>query len=1176
MEKKRLRLKRIELIGFKSFADRTLIAFGEGVTGVVGPNGCGKSNVADAFRWVMGEQSARSLRGEKMQDVIFAGTKKRKRAPYAQVSLLLANEGEELSLPYREVEITRRLYATGESVYQLNGNKIRLREIQRLFWDSGIGKEAFAIFEQGKMEEIIHRPPEERRLILEQAAGIYGYRQEWREADRKLKQTEANLLRLRDIYKEVEGQLRRLKRQATEAKKYHAAKEELELLHQRLLLLRWKKVERKEQLARAEEEKARLKLEKIDEELLQLQGRIGEAEAQIEQEMKEWEEVKELSLHLRSADEISRLERANRARRLEEGTQREEKLRDEERLLVELLRGLEEERLSLGQEVKELRVRSQEATKERDGRLEETSALQRGLDQLRKAREGKRGEHRHSLEKLHQIATSFKEERVREEAAAFEEKRLEMEEEILSKRLQRVQIEEKELQGAHENLSAKVAEGRRRVAEEENIEAAAEQLYKEARATEEGLRHGLTEAVSRQETLQQMEADGIGYTEATGRLLQESRKKGSPFQGQLTLLTEKVVAKKGKEQQMAAALQPYAQTLWLEKGELLPQLLQFALEEGLKGFSLSSAALLSGKGGEEPSWGEMPEPFYSLFAEVKEVDEKKLLAPKKGRERYVTKGGMSRDAFGVLVVGGGGESLPLFRRAALRETERRVRALQKELQGAERASQEKEKEREKARARVEKVRVGLAEAEHEGYAIQMKLDQKERECKSLAKEWEGSQEKRREASLRRGEIGERLLRYAEEQKGAEERLKELQGALERIEGEEEGAVVAFQESTQALTGAERRLAEERTLLHRVEERLVFSERELTTGKKRLQEIAVEAKRCKAVMKEVEQELKGFEKEERGSQSKHRQIEERKGKLERRLERLQKGREDLRSKEQQVKAGGEEVKSRLQRSLWQLEEVERKKEHVRKEAQERFEAAIEELLERGGDVKGSIEEVERAIKEKNRALDHANQVNLGAIEECAACEERHQTLRTQLEDLEGARKGLLNLVAELDEESRQRFLQTYQLVRENFQKLFRTLFHGGEADLTFVGSKDVLEAGLEIIARPPGKKMRSIRLLSGGEKCLTAVALLFALFEAKPAPFCILDEMDAPLDDANVRRFLRVLAPFMEETQFVIITHNKLTMEVADVLYGITMEEEGVSKKMTMQLRRPEPMVSQPV
>jgi chromosome segregation protein len=1169
-----MKIKRVEIIGFKSFVDRVSFDFQEGITSIVGPNGCGKSNVVDAIRWAMGEQSAKNLRGRSMEDVIFGGSESRKPLGMAEVSMVFdtAAGGPAMLRDCAEVMVTRRLYRDGESEYLLNKTPCRLLDITELFMDTGIGARTYSIIEQGKIGMILNAKPEDRRFLIEEAAGISKYKSRKKTALRKIEATRQNLLRLSDVVGEVRRQLGSLKRQAQRAERFRTLREELKGIETRFAAERFGQLRREcGRIEAQEQERQQL--------LAGMQGRLSERELSFEE------------LRLRHVE------------REKEVTQGQERLLHLSGQIQQA-----EGRIGLGEKELDalLRQRERLAAERLDGerRLGELDAEEEAL----RASQGGLGA---DLEReLRQLADG---ETMLEECARCEQElasRLEatrtalyallndlsragaLQEEAL-RRLQ--QLEERVARNRSDALSAREQAG-----EAQQLLAALEATlegYRERRADLEGQRQREQEAIhmlrrhveesenrllvrreelnrhrSRLESLRQLERNLEGYAGGVRTLLGEDAFR-SRF-GQLLADLLEVPAR--YEAAAEAVLGERLQALPASAGDALEALAFLREKEGrctflLPGFARAAPPAVAGgvpllelvqprPGGEEL--------VASLLSGVSVVAsvEPYLCAPLPAGVTLVSEAGEVLTACGELT-GGGRRTLDhglLHKRREMKELSGAVERLSCEVEALQ---QQRLQLREELTATEESLR----ETEAALHRKALKVVDSEKDLARVRQEAE--------------RLGERLelLSLEEEQlhEEREEMSRQLHDAArgreerERAKAEQEAAVAALQEELQG----QRREAEvvrERVTLLKV---AVASIREREEGTRRqLERLARQRQEVRGRGALLVSRVEEAEEEERrlreGSGRARMELEALFARREEENARFVKLREGFEAAAGEIEARERELRDlrdRLHRLREELGEVQLRGRELAMEAEHLRQAILDryrlDLAEAGPPSDGDLEPeaAERRLAELRRQIDEIGEVNLTAIEEFRELEERYTFLGAQQDDLRQSLEGLQMAIARINRTTRKRFRDTFDQVNAKFQEVFPRLFRGGRAELQLTDEQDLLETGIDIVVQPPGKKLQNVNLLSGGEKALTAVALIFSIFLIKPSPFCILDEVDAPLDEVNIGRFNEMVREMSELSQFIIITHSKRTMEVADALYGITMEEPGVSKLVSVRL-----------
>lgn len=1147
-------LKKIKLHGFKSFADSTLLEFHPGITAIVGPNGCGKSNISDAFRWVLGEQSAKSLRGGKMHDIIFAGTTKRKSLNFAEVAMTLGDVQGALKTEYDEVTVSRQIHRSGESHYAINRHPVRFKDVNDLFLDSGMGKDAYSIFEQGKLDQVITLSPLERRAIFEEAAGILRFLQRKKEALSRLQQTEQNMERILDIYQEVVKHVQVLEKQAEKARLYQEDKQALQALEMALIAARWLNFQKKEERLAAKEEAKKDEIREGLKELNKGEIQCQEAMIRFNHAARELQRHKEEAIYTRSQKEMGMKAKKNYEERLKEIVVKEKEWKQE-------LLQLESKRKQL------------------EGEKEHAAARQKEIEKQFLVLEEERKKEREQLNFLEKETASFNENRQKEQNMLMEflqkENRLESELKQHLLRLEhaegRISSLDKELKNS-QNALEEVEKSIQEKTEELNNIRVTIQSHKEAlsllsqQVEEKGkeidaikeymdrIFREKAELKGRLNVLLRLREELEGFSNASKRLLKESTHPKSPLHQKIRGLYEIFLVDEEQKGFFSALMKPYSQTLVVATFADLCEVVSFVKKEQLGDCSFFCLESLLEKEvaghffrrikKEKNLEGAL---FHSEFAVWVEdvggyIDQNKVLFFPSDKKQNI----FLREA----------ELKNLQKQQTLFEEELREREeTLKRLQQEWRIGQEKKGERdrllklEETKHIEKKYALERCERDRQQYKLRWDRGVEERAAveKSCVVLKQAVAEGNAHHAAEKMQLIEAQKRLREWDSMLQEKQKILKEQIQRMELKE----VCYQKSVE-----EKRKVEHQ--LHVVE----VKELELQQQEKRLHKeiVSLEEKRVsmdryegdseahlnqlEITLKTILEQCAAWEEKKAVFQKEQEQIES--------LFHLQKNKIVSLEKEQHDLAI---QKAQTAVSLQTLEQ----------ECRERFQMAVAEVCKVVvTPVDETIEKMEKKIPLLRKKIEEAGAINLASIEELEVYQERDLFLKRQLEDLATSKKELVEIITQLDEESRKIFKETFEQVHRNFKKNFEILFQGGEAALQFTQAADVLESGIEIVAKPPGKQMRSIHLMSGGEKCLTALALLFAIFEVKPAPFCILDEIDAPLDDANVERFLNVVRQFSDRCQFIIITHNKRTMAIADRLFGVSMQEKGVSKILAIE------------
>jgi len=1185
-----LYLKRLEILGFKSFAEKTELEFTPGITAVVGPNGSGKSNVSDAIRWVLGEQSARALRGGSMADVIFAGSDGKRAMGFAEVSLVMDNSDGALPLDFTEVMITRRVDRSGEGEYFINQVPCRLKDVQELFLDTGVGKENYSIIGQGRIDEILSSKPEDRRALFEEAAGISRYKARKREAQRRLEETEQNLVRITDIIGELTNNMDALAQQAEKASLYTELEAELTRLDVGLLARQLSAV-----VARLEEQRA-------------ANAALAQKAAEIEQRMQAAEEAAEVARQLVAAldEELNVLsvrltEAASRQERAEgrlalAGQQRQALEAD----LARVTRELEGLAAKLAQVDAELAgLREQEAAVEQEGRrlADELAALEAACRSAEEASEAAQAEVEARKDRIVAILQLEAEkrngvqaaERAAEEAArrlmrlADERKRAEADAAETGARSAALAAERAELQAQREAQAAELADltAQRQAADEE---------LRSLQARHAELREQIQAASSRLSTIEELISGFEGYQRGPRTVLQ-GREKGAPWAADVLGAVAEVVRTEPRfEKAIEVALGSAVQNLITATDAGAQRAIEHLKRSGAGRATFLPLNTIRPQGyrpEEEREFRGAPgilgvaldlvrfeERFRPAIAALlgrtliaETLDAALALGRKTGqRFRVVTLDGEVLAAGGAITggsVAGRGSGL-LARERERDELTARLAALRKELEEVRRAYDEAAARRSALLGRIEEVGARLR-------ALEGRITQAEGDEQRLADEarrWAQVLETHaQEAAVIEAEIqaareGAARLRAELAELAAEREALEAEVRRLSAEGQQRDEVLAerrravtdvqvrmagLHEQVRSLQAQRRRADAERQAL---ESERAGREQERSDLAARLEGMVAELAAARAEAEEAAAVRSALAAERDGAQGRKLSAQEQVNARERELRNLRRSLSDAQNRRQQ----GEVEEARLAQEQEGL--VTRLAEQYELTAAEALPRALPE------------EETEfartriAALREQIREL---GPVNLQAIEDYRTARERLDFLQAQEADLQEAKASLYRAIGELDKRIRTHFYESFQEIRQAFQQVFTELFEGGRADLRLVDESDLLETGIEIIAQPPGKKAQPLSLLSGGERAMTAIALLFALLRVRPSPFVVLDEVEAALDEANVERFSRYLKNASQESQFICITHQRGTMEVADSLYGVTMEGTGVSRVVSVRL-----------
>jgi chromosome segregation protein len=1219
-------LKRLELVGFKSFADKTQFDFAPGVTGIVGPNGSGKSNIVDSVRWVLGEQSAKSLRGGEMADVIFNGSASRRSLGMAEVTMTFDNSRRALATPAEEVQITRRVYRGGEGEYLINNQVCRLKDIKDLFLGSGAGSDAYCIIEQGRVDVLLQASTKDRRTIFEEAAGISRFKAKKIETLRRLERVDQNVARLRDILDEVEKQLRSVKLQAAKAQRYQEYAQRLKELRVGLSLREFHELS-----GRFQEETAILERMRAE-----LSEQMAQADA--------WEkELRELEDALARLDGSIREQAAALAEAREQIVSHETALSHEWALAddidTELTRarqrgaelsrhvaGLAETAARVGDELRQVEATCQAQTQEVSRREEQLQATETRLSELRQQVQHDENEHIESVRQAIRLKNDAITSKTQVDNLTRERTRLLQRSEQAAEHLASLDLELQELSGAEAELQTRLGSARQALTDLRQERDRLRQVRDETTQRAADLREQRSGLLSRIEVLEGLERSheglGTGPRELFGLLEQPDP---GPWRSVLGILAEFLTVRREFAPLIDLALGDRAQRFLVRDPDRLAE----ALRQRSQPFSsrvsflpltpapappqparparpTAGSSLASAQGPlaiagapahpgivalaeqvvrcDNPELAELPARLLAGTLIVHDLTAARALAPRLPGHRFVTLRGELLEADGTLTIGTHhAETSILSRRSELRELreqvadlDRRLTELDRDLLDLREALALLDSRAENGQQDIDMLseqvsdlrsRIGQHRQRREGLHEEVKVSRDEigdleRDIERLTQAWQQAREQaahadnevqRMHARLEgaKNEIRERESQRQEHQQEAmtarvalaqvEERLTALRARYEQIEGDlRQRRQEEEQTRRQQSAALERQRDNQRTLLDL------------------LSSLAV----CYIRKEAAERQLADWGRERARIHQERQQ----------RHEQSQASRNTWRAQQEQAHAHELSVN-----------DLRHRRDSLCTRLHEEYQLDLAALYEETGKT-GTLlapstpvesqAEGERAnepalapeqeMEELRRKLSRLGSVNLDALQELADLEARAGALQVQYDDLTSAQKALQEIIAKINGDSRKLFSDTFATIRTHFQELFRKLFGGGMADIVLEDENDVLESGIEVIARPPGKELRSISLMSGGEKTMTAVALLLAIFRSKPSPFCILDEVDAALDEANIGRFTAVLKDFLDRSQFIIVTHSKRTMACADALYGITMQESGISRRIAVR------------
>lgn len=1177
-------LKQLDVVGFKSFAERISMDFVPGVTAVVGPNGSGKSNITDAIRWVLGEQSAKSLRGAKMEDIIFSGSDSRKSLNFAEVTLTLDNETNSLPIDFHEVSVTRRVYRSGESEFFINNQNCRLKDIVDLFMDSGLGKEAFSIISQGKVEEILSSKAEDRRVIFEEAAGVLKYKNRKKKAEHKLFETQENLNRVNDILFELEGQVEPLKIQSSIAHDYLEKKAELEksevaltVYEIEMLHENWEKLtaafeEHSEQeqtmtrsIAQKETESAKLRkhIAGLDQSMNDLQETLLRASEELEKLEGRKEVLKERKKN--ASQNKQQLEKSidDGERKISEWTAEKER---ENRVLVKLEKEVRDLQLSLHEKQKSLGLFT--------SNIEETiETLKSDYIEWLNKQASARNEQQYLDQQLNQ--QDNRNVRLDTENEKFLNERIEIE----AKKLESTQL--------FAAVTAQIEEHVYRFREEQKRLENNKAAYQKQEKTLYQAYQFLQQSKSKKDMLEEMEEDYAGFFQGVKEVL---KAKNRTLQGVEGAVAELIKVPKEYQLAIETALGGSMQHVVMDGEENARKAITFLKMNGYGRATFLPLTVIRAR--EIPSSQLRAVASHPAFVgtavdligfdkkylniaanllgtviitkDLKGANELAKLVHHK--YRFVTIEGDVVNPGGSMTGGAIKQktSSLLSRKTELDELKTKIADMEEKTSVLEKHVKQLKTDITSQEEKVEGYRqageaLRLKELSLKGSVREIELQEKNvnERLHLYDLDKKSIEEEKQSKKLRLEELEELLASCSKEIILLDETIAELTKQKQSQQTSKESLTEETNELKVQLASKKEQLQNQREKYSRINDQLAEEQERVTDYKEDLSlltnemtssssgEVTLEdAAQGKLKVKNESVQLISSQKQERVQLLK---------KLEdldiecKELKRLHKGLSEA-VKDEEVKLNRLDV------------ELENRLDHLREEYMLSYEAAKE-----NHPLTIPADEARKKVKLIRLAIEELGSVNLGAIEEYDRVSERFNFLTEQKNDLQQAKDTLFEVIDEMDGEMKRRFSETFYAIREQFERVFKSLFGGGRAELKLNNPEDLLNTGVDIIAQPPGKKLQNLGLLSGGERALTAIALLFSILKVRPVPFCILDEVEAALDEANVYRFSQYLKQFSAETQFIVITHRKGTMEEADVLYGITMQESGVSKLVSVRM-----------
>jgi chromosome segregation protein len=1175
-------LSKLEIFGFKSFAQKVTFQFNDGITAIIGPNGCGKSNIVDAIRWALGEQRPTLLRLERMENLIFNGTATRKPLNFVEVSILIENTKNILPSIYSEVKIARRFYRSGESEYLINNRAVRLKDVIDLFTDTGMGSDAYSVIELKMVEQILSDNAEERRRLFEEAAGIKKYKFRRKSALRKLDSTDRELVRLNDVMTEVQKTVNSLSRQMGKARKYHQLKNDLkqnELYAYQIRANNYQEdlIPLQEEYEQIRQTRERLgkevntgeaELEKLQIRVVDLEGRFREISGRLHQADQEIREIQQtVQLNDQKIESINNNIKERKddivklTIRVEELNQQHEILHTEREKRLTNLQAKESE---------------QQKISEKHAKIEaELEAIRKKYHDFREQ----------NLSKIGQINTNREE----YQKISLESGSLKEQEQKLSEILNSIDGEIKSKSSVIENFKSELHHHQRGVESNSSkftqLKALIQKIEDNTAALElekNNLMGDLEKIKSRKEFLQGLIENYEGFSESIQYVMKHKDK----YRGVVDTLANLVDTADEFRPALESYLEQIADFLIVEGVDTAREILEEVKHQGKGRLTLVPLSIVNnGHNGsvDLKSLGDrvillknvvkfdskLEKLFNFLFDRVVLVDDMDAALENHKMHpslKYVTRKGDFLGDWGMIRGGNSHQSINLTgRKNQFDVLIKRWKKLEKDLKLVEKKLNSNRDQMEKDRERLQELDQGIRMVQSRSSAVEQKLNEQMYEIKRLNESLSETQIESKTVSQKFHSLSSRQEELQPEMELADENLKNLNETESKLSIEFEAADQRFRKISQEMQQSQIEYLNVKNQLNELDQKIEFLNRTMIETQERVNQSNIDNKKYQADIDQIECDNSAHREKLNGLYTDRDKIEKEKLEVENNYQALK---SLVLSREDEVK----KLHRKWNHSLERLKEIEVRIQEIgikqktyREQYKEQFGKDLEQLLtEITVPENSNIVEMQEQIAQIRQRIESLGEVNPLAIKEYEKEKERLDFLKDQHADLIKAKTELLETISKLNKTAHQMFLETFDKINENFRNVFSKFFEGGSAEIRLLENGDPLEADIDISVHIKGKRLSTLNLLSGGEKTLTAISLLFAIYLYKPSPFCILDEVDAPLDDVNISRYTHALQEFSRNTQFILVTHNKMTMQAAQAMYGVTMEEAGVSKVVSVR------------
>ncbi len=1180
-------LKRLELQGFKSFADKTTLEFMPGITSVIGPNGSGKSNISDAIRWVLGEQSMKSLRGSKSEDIIFAGTQNRKSLGFAEASLVFDNMDGKLPVEYTEVTVTRKIYRSGESNYYINKVPCRLKDVLELFMDTGIGKDGYSIIGQGKIDEILSNKSEDRRHIFEEAAGIVKYRVRKAETEKKLEQTKLNLLRINDILSEIEATIGPLKEQSEKAKTFLNLKEELKNIEVGLFLHdiesykeKLEQVIKDEEILKNQNEDEDKKMSNLNTLKEQIKQELDEITSTIEQKQNLNFENQKNKEKIKSEINVSKERIANNK---ENYSRFDVDIEEINKRNVEL----EEEKTSKLDKKNNLNTNKEKFQKELDEKEKELEELTKTLSAKELEIEEKKKFVENSIDEKYEIGNEITSLDANFENLEKREKTLKSEIQLNISELDKTRLTKEEISKGFFEIEANRNKLQKSI---EDIVLKKEEANKKIKEYEDSINRMLSEyriKESRYKFLVETEKEKEGYAKSVKSILLACDNDANLKEGVCGVLSNLISVKKEYETAIEYTLGPILQNIVTKTEQDAKKLVEYLRKNNLGRASFLPISSIKGKKLEKINEKNI-EGIIGVASDLVKVDSKyeQIILNLLGRtvivddmQNAINLAKQNNYAFKIVTLKGDvinpsgaitGGSVPQKTVNILGRTTE-IKDLEKELKNLNKKIEEKGIEKEKFIESTENVFEELegleknlldidivyATDKQKIVAVEENISRLEQRLSKLREELSNIEIQKTEitnSKLEKNNKIEELTKKIEEINIEIEQYVTLNKDNQKYIDDLNFDVTNLKISVNSFNESQTSIEE---IIARIEQDISNNLKSIENKNIQKQNIVEENEKLEETIKNLNEEITKIENSETSSSGEIENLKE---------ERIKKN-EKLNNIELDIKNQFSVIEGLKE----QIVKIDVKKTKLEQDIEQVVNNLWNEYEITPNNAEGftkptNVQETTKKVNLLRNQIRDLGDVNVNSIEEYKKVSQRYDFMCEQRLDLENTMAKLRKIINEMTDIMKQQFSEQFKIINKNFGEVFRELFGGGKAELILADEANILECGIDIQVQPPGKKLQNMTLLSGGEKAFTAIALLFAILKINPSPFCVLDEIEAALDDVNVFRYSDYLKKFSKNTQFLIITHRKGTMEAADTVYGVTMEENGISKLLSMKLK----------